>query len=165
MEEKRLLKAFADFISEVFKGSEDSVEESSEPVEKKKSTNVVKAVNTEKKLATFVVLKAMSGDDDFDLHEDTYDADTVLEACHNFNENCMKANLGHLMMVDSGTAVIAQSFTTPTDLEINGQFVPEGSWLQTWKFADDSLWEEVKEGKWTGLSVGCRAIEEELTSD
>lgn len=164
MDGKKILKAFADLVAEALTGTE---EVTPQPVEKatKKSTNVVKAVNEEKKLATFVVLKAMSGDDDFDLHEDTYDAEEVLKACHNFNTKCMKANLGHMMMIDQGTAAIVQSFTTPTDLEISDQFVPEGSWLQVWKFADDALWDEVKEGKWTGLSVGCGAYEEEITDD
>lgn len=148
LDKENVVKAFSEFLEKHFGET--------------KRTEVVKAVNTEKRLATFVVLKAMSDETDFDAHGDFYDRETVEDACYNFYENCMKANLGHLVMVDDGTAKIVESYIIPVDIELGDQSVPAGSWLQTWKFADDALWQGVKDGEWNGLSVGCMANVETL---
>jgi hypothetical protein len=148
IDKDNIIKAFSEFLEKHFGDT--------------KQVEVVKAVNTEKRMATFVVLKAMSDTSDFDAHGDFYDRETVEDACYNFYENCMKANLGHLVMVDEGTAKIVESYIIPVDIELGGQYVPAGSWLQTWKFADDALWQGVKDGEWNGLSVGCMANVETL---
>jgi len=75
----------------------------------------------------------------------------------------MRPNLAHLMMADNNTAVITESYIAPTDMDLNGVSIKKGSWLQTWKFNDDSIWEGVKSGYWNGLSVQCNGLVEDLT--
>jgi hypothetical protein len=149
MDKYEILKSFSKFLDKHFGETKQEIE--------KPTVEVVKALDTEKRMATFVVLKAMRDESDYDAHGDFYDRETVEEACYNFAENCMKANLGHLVMVDEGTAKIVENYIVPVDITLGDQDVPAGSWLQTWKFADDSLWADVKAGKWNGLSVGCMA--------
>jgi hypothetical protein len=31
-----------------------------------------------------------------------------------------------------------------------------------WQFADDDLWQGVKAGEWSGISIGCMAEVEEI---
>lgn len=154
MEKKDLVKAFSDFIDNHF-GAPKSAPEV-------KSVEIVKAVNEDKMIATFVVLKAMDDESDYDLHGDFYDAEEVEKACYSFNEHCMKANLGHLVMVDDSVAKIVESYITMVDIQLDDQFISKGSWLQTWKFNDGQLWEGVKSGDWNGLSIQCLANTETI---
>lgn len=146
-EKKSLLKSLAKFL-----GIQDSP----------KSLEVTKAVNEEKKQATFLAMMAYRDETQFDLHGDTFDAEEVSKACHNFNTNCMKTNLGHLVMVDDGVASIVESYIAPVDMMLGDQFITKGSWLQVWQFADDSIWEGVKKGYWTGISPAFLTEYEEI---
>lgn len=157
MEDKQtLIKAFSEFLDK-FIGKEPEVVD----------TNIqcIKSVNEEKMRATFLAMMAYRDDTEFDLHGDTFDAEFVEEACENFNANCMKTNLGHLVMIDDSIARITQSYTTPVDMFINEQFIPKGSWLQVWQFADDQIWEGVKKGYWNGISPAFLAQVQELGDD
>lgn len=126
------------------------------------SKDIKKAVDEELKQATFLVLKAMSDNSDPDLHGDVYYEEDVLKACHSYNENCMKANLAHLMMVDKGTAYVLESYISPVGFQLDDQYITKGSWLQVWQFTNDELWEDVKKGYWNGLSIQCVADAEEI---
>ena len=157
MEKKDLVKAFSDFIDNHF-GAPKSAPEV-------KSVEIVKAVNEDKKQALFVALYAHPDESSFDLHNDTYDAEEVEKACHSYNTQCMKTNLGHLVMVDDNVASVIESYIIPVDMQIGEQFVTKGSWLQVWQFADGDLWEGVKKGEWNGISIGCTAMVEELDNE
>lgn len=152
MDKFELIKKFTEFLDSVGGTTRES-----EP-----TVEICKSVDTEAKEATFVVLKAMKDESEYDLHGDTYSAEEVIKACRSFNENCMQANLGHLVMVEKGTASIVESYTAPVDMMIDDEFIPKDSWLQVWKFADDELWAGVKNGDWNGLSVGCNGIKEDV---
>jgi len=135
------------------------------PTQKEPQLSVKKAVDTELKQATFLVLKAMTDDTDPDLHGDVYYEEDVAKACHSYNEHCNKANLAHLMMIDKGTAYVLESYLSPVDFQLGDQFITKGSWLQVWQFTDDDLWEEVKKGHWNGLSIQCMAEPEDISND
>ena len=122
-----------------------------------------KAVNEEKRQATFLAMMAYRDDTEFDLHKDTFDAEEVAKGCHSFNTTCMKTNLGHLVMVGDSVATILESYLAPVDMQLGDQFITKGSWLQVWQFANDNIWEGVKKGYWTGISPGFRAEVEDVT--
>lgn len=161
---------YEDWLEKHFGPPSEAKEETTDDIEVAKEATedmtggvpVRKSVEEDLMQATFVALLAYPDDTQFDLHGDTYDADEVRKACHNFNQNCMKANIGHAVMIDKNVAMIVESYTSDVDMQIGDQYVPAGSWLQKWQFADDSLWEDVKKGYWNGISIGAKANVEHL---
>ena len=122
---------------------------------------VLKAVDNEKRLATFVILEAQ--DDDgltTDLHADTYTIDEIEKAAHSFNMECRKANLFHRM--ETTSFEFRESYLAPVDFVINGQFVKKGSWLGVIYVSDDEIWEGIKSGEYNGLSIQCMANVEDI---
>lgn len=127
-----------------------------------KTTNtvqVVKSTNEELKQATFLVLAP----DEVDLHGDIYDATEVRKACHNFNQNSMTANLMHL--VETDTFSIVESYIEKVDIVLGEQLIKAGSWCCTIQVWDDFVWDEIKKGNLCGISVGCKAVPEDLNED
>lgn len=156
MKKEEILKKFSDFLDSMVGSSKEN---------EAPTLEVRKAVDVEKRQATFVVLHAYKDETEYDLHDETYDAEEVEKACHNYNRNCMKANLGHLMMIGDDVAYVLESYCTDADMVIGDEFVAKGSWLQKWQFQDDSVWEGVKKGHWNGLSIQCQATVEELDNE
>lgn len=117
---------------------------------------ICKAKNEELKQATFVVMIP----DEVDLHGDTTTEEEVRKACFNFNMHCMKANLFHL--VETKTFDFCESYICPTDMMLGERFVKKGTWLATVQCNSDELWEEIKSENITGLSIGAKALVEEL---
>lgn len=97
--------------------------------------------------------------DVIDSQSDTYDAATIRAAAHGFMENYRNIGLQHQGYV-TGKIEILESYLAPVDMEINGQAVKAGTWLMGLRFNDDALWEQVKAGALTGLSIGGTAIRE-----
>lgn len=130
--------------------------------EKQQSTiETTKAVDVEQRRALFVVLEP----DTVDLHGDIYSSDEIEKACINFNIHCMKANLFHQVQIE--TAKIEQSFISPSEFTLDdGRLIKKGTWLQWWYFPEEEesekLWKAVKSGDINGVSIGCRAMIEEL---
>lgn len=153
MDKYEMLKAFSGFLDKHF----GETKQDSEP-----TVEVVKALDTEKRQALFVALEPQEGDLTSDLHEDTYTAEEVEKARESFNTNCMQTNVGHLVMVDKSVAVILESYITPVEFMIEDKFIKKGTWLQRWQFANDTLWEGVKDGTFKGISIGCTANVEML---
>lgn len=50
------------------------------------------------------------------------------------------------------------------DLGFDSSKIPTGSWMITYKVHDKELWNEIKNGDWTGFSVEIAAYEEFVTS-
>lgn len=122
---------------------------------------VLKAVDNEKRLATFVILEAQDEDGlTTDLHADTYTLDEIEKAAHSFNMECRKANLFHRM--ETTSFEFRESYVAPVDFVINGQFVKKGSWLGVIYVSDDEIWEGIKSGEYNGLSIQCMANVEDI---
>lgn len=123
---------------------------------------VTKSLDDEQRLALFVVLEP----DVVDLHGDTYDAQEVEKACHNFQAFCQKAYLFH--KVETQSAEIVQNYIAPVDMTLdNGKEVKKGSWLQMWHFPEDdpnadAIWDAIKAGEINGVSIGALANVENL---
>jgi Putative phage serine protease XkdF len=124
-------------------------------------TGVIKSVDQEKRLATFVVLEPQ--DDDgltTDAHGDTYTEDEVEKACHNFNRLCGAANLFHAMPTTGYEFV--ESYISKADMVIGTEFIRKGTWLATIYVSEDWIWEGIKDGTFDGLSIQCMGTVENL---
>lgn len=126
-----------------------------------KAVPIVKSLNEEKRLATFLVLEPQDEDlTTSDLHGDWYDADTVESACHDFNRFCRKANLFHL--VDTTAFEFVESYITETEMNLGETFIKKGSWLAKIYVSDSEsgnlVWESIKSGEFNGLSVQCEGF-------
>lgn len=126
-----------------------------------KTSPIVKSLNEEKRLATFLVLEPQ--DDDLtttDLHGSWYNAATVEDACHSFNRFCRKANLFHL--VDTTSFEFVESYITEAEITIGEETIKKGSWLAkiyvTKSESGDLVWESIKSGEFNGLSVQCEGF-------
>ena len=119
---------------------------------------VMKKVDDEQQRILGVVLEP----DTFDLHKDIYSASEVELACKCFGEQCMNANLQHVVNIASDACVIEKSFIQNVDCMIGEQVVKAGTWLQQWKINDPDIWDLVKSGDFTGFSVGCVAKYEDI---
>ena len=126
-----------------------------------KASPIVKSLNEEKRLATFLVLEPQ--DDDLtttDLHGSWYNADTVEDACHSFNRFCRKANLFHL--VDTTSFEFVESYITEAEVTIGEEVIKKGSWLAkiyvTKSESGNLVWESIKSGEFNGLSVQCEGF-------
>lgn len=144
-----------ELLEKFFGGSEQETA----PVE------LTKAVDEENRTALFVVLEPQEGFFTTDLHEDTYDAEEVRKACHNFAQHCMKANLFH--RVETESVEIVENYITPVEFTLeDGRTVKAGTWLQVWYFPEtdegEELWKMVKSGEINGVSVGCRVMVQEF---
>lgn len=152
MDKASIRKMFDEFLDKHFGETKEATIESFE---------VHKAVDQEQRLATFIVLVP----NEVDLHGDIYDEVEVEKACLNFNRFCGQANVQHLIQTEN--ADIVESYIAPADFTLDtGVTITKGTWLQRWYFPETNLgnilWEDVKNGDMTGLSIGCLATEEEL---
>lgn len=145
-----LLSAFSEFLEKHFSGSG---QESKEKVE-----NVAKAVNTDKRLFTAVVLRPNTPD----AHGDIYDEETVEKACHNFSQFCRKANIQHIVDVENDSISFVENYIAPQDFQLGDGMVMKGDWVATAKVNNDDIWEMCKDGTFTGFSVGCLATTEKI---
>lgn len=145
---ENILKSYKKEITDEEVNTEDKTEIDSIPI--------AKAVNEELKQATFVVLVP----DEVDLHGDTYSSEEVRKAAHSFNQYCGKANLLHLVETNSFSFV--ESYIAPADMVVGETYVKKGSWLAVTQFHDDDVWEGVKSGEYTGLSIGAKAFVQNL---
>ncbi len=126
---------------------------------------VVKAVNDEKRMATFLVLEPHDLDyTTNDLHGHWYDAETVEASCINFNRFCRKANMLHLMPTTAYEFI--ESYIQKTDCVLGDRFIKKGSWLAT-ILVDESplgqqIWDGIKSGEFNGLSIQCMGVLEDI---
>lgn len=163
-EKATLIKSLLDTVKGIL-GSEAEESPSKEPTTVSKAVGVkkelVKSLDEEKRKATFVVLAP----DEFDLHGHTYSASEIEKAKDSFSDVCGRPNLAHMMMADEQDVSIVEDYIAPCDMTLGETTVSKGTWIQTWKFNNDSLWEGVKSGYWNGLSIKCSAWEEDILDD
>lgn len=130
---------------------------------KTKKSLITKALDNEKRLAAFVVLEPQEDDGTTtDLHGDYYDEETILEACIQFNKSLNQRKGKLLHMVETEGYSFVESYVTLADMEVNGQVIKKGTWIQTIYAEADWIWEGIKDGTFNGLSVECLGTVEEV---
>jgi DNA adenine methylase len=93
-----------------------------------------------------------------DAQNDRYSKEEVRRACHRFAEFYLNAGLMHRELAN-GRIVILENYLAPCDfMAENGDRVKEGTWLQGRGYRDDEIWQKIKNGELTGLSIGGSAI-------
>mgnify|MGYP003560811473 CR=1 FL=1 len=95
-----------------------------------------------------------------DLHGDTTSAEEIQKGRHNFNKFCRQPNLFHISKTNMFE--FAESYIAPVDMTIGEEVIKAGTWLANVQFNDDDLWQAVKDGEVSGLSIGALAAVEEL---
>lgn len=120
---------------------------------------VVKSIDTDKKLFTAVVLRPNT----VDAHGDIYDEEAVEKACYDYNEFCRQGNLQHLMQTE--LVVPVESWVSKTDHILGEGEVKKGDWLMTVRVDNDEIWDMCKKGEFTGFSIGCKSLVEDLNND
>lgn len=123
------------------------------------SKPVVKSINEDKRLFTAVVLRP----EVVDAHGDIYDFDVVEKACHDFTFFCGQGNIQHVL--NSDVVKFVESYIAPFDYTLGEGEVKKGDWVATARIDNDELWEMCKDGTFTGFSIGCTAVVEDITDD
>jgi len=131
---------------------------------KERNKMILKQLDQEERTITAVVLEPNPVEEGVtnDLHNDYYTAEEVKKACESFNTYCWQPNIEHEVNVTKEVAEIVESFVLPVPASIGDQEVKKGTWIQVWKIHDDELWDMVKDGGFTGFSIGCTALVEEI---
>jgi len=110
----------------------------------------------EMKQALFIVMVP----DEPDMHGDVTSAEEIQKACHNFNLFCRQPNLFHISKTNMFE--FAESYIAPVDMQIGEEVIKAGTWLANIQINDDDLWQAVKDGEVSGLSIGALAAVEDI---
>ena len=105
--------------------------------------------------------------DEGDYHGHIYSEEEVHQACRNYRENCRKANIQHAFDISKDTAEFVEHYLAPADIPmetLDGTVtVKKGTWLATMKIKNDNLWQDVKDGKFTGFSISAQCMSQKLS--
>jgi hypothetical protein len=88
-----------------------------------------------------------------DLHGSLISADEIERAAHLWLARFQDRGQQHDRIVNSKMEIF-ESYLAPTNLTIGGRKVKKGTWLLMLHVTDDALWKDVKDGKFTGFSMG-----------
>jgi len=123
---------------------------------------VLKRLSPEKREMTAPVLVPEA----VDFHGHIYDEEEVFKACRNYRDNCDRANLQHLFDVTTKSAEFVEHYLTPAEMTFgegdDAITVKKGTWLATMRFSNDAIWEDVKEGKFTGFSISADCMSRKI---
>lgn len=139
-----ILKALKELISKV--------EEQPEP------SMTYKSVDEEERRIIGVVLEPEVED----LHKDIYSAEEIAKACESFNTFCKTLNLQHQVNVSKEGMEVEESFILPVEAMVGDRVVKAGTWVMQSKIHNEAIWESVKKGTFTGYSVGCGGVFEDI---
>ena len=91
-----------------------------------------------------------------DAQGDIYSIEEVRQAAHRFMEEFGGLGLMHRFRVN-GQVKVLESYLAPADLTLGEAKVRKGTWLLAVRILSDELWEQVKDGRLTGFSIGGSA--------
>lgn len=103
----------------------------------------------ERRLVYGIVLEPETTDSQGDI----YSAAEIEHAAHRFMADYQNVGHMHRALVNDGAEVV-ESYIAPSDLTIGDQPVKAGTWILVIHVTSDTLWEQVKTGELTGLSIG-----------
>jgi hypothetical protein len=112
----------------------------------------LKVSKAEERLVYGIVLEPET----VDAQGDIYSAEEIRSACHEFMEKFGKLGLQHKYLANNLMKVL-ECWIAPADLKIEDHDVKKGTWLLACRIVDEDLWQAVKEGKFTGFSIGGTA--------
>lgn len=92
-----------------------------------------------------------------DSQGDIYSHEEVRKAAHGFMASSGALGKQHREIV-TGRLKILESYLAPQDFSIGDEQVTQGTWLMGIRVVDDELWTGVKEGSFTGFSIGGSGV-------
>lgn len=104
--------------------------------------------NDEKQIVYGIVLEPNV----VDAHGDFISKDEIEKSCHFFMLNSQMIGYQHKKVAP---AKVVESYISPVDFDMGHQMVKKGSWILGVKVLDEDKWNEIKEGKLTGFSIGA----------
>lgn len=128
---------------------EKSLEDIKKKIINKQKLNckIVKS-NHEKKLIYGIVLEP----DTVDAHGDIISKEEIEKSCHFYMLNSQTIGLQH---EEVAPARVVESYIAPVEFQLGKGQVKKGSWVLAVKVLDDDKWKKVKQGKFTGFSIGA----------
>lgn len=111
----------------------------------------------EKRLVTGIVYEP----DVVDTQGEFMEADAIEEAAHAFLVKHGATDIRHNFVTNEKVAIV-ESSVAKADYELDGVPIRKGTWTITAKIGDDALWEGIKQGEYTGFSMGGEGIREEV---
>lgn len=121
-------------------------------IKKEYYAEILKADN-EKQIVTGIVLEPET----IDAHGDIISAEEIEKASYFFMQKSRTIGERHKKKAQ---AEVIESYIAPTNLEIGEQKVKKGTWIISVKITDQDTWAKVKDGYFTGFSVGGFGIRE-----
>jgi hypothetical protein len=112
-------------------------------------------MDEDKRLVYGIVLEP----NEVDYHEDTITADEIEKAAHGYANKPMVIGDGH---VKRAKAYPVETFIYNPEVLEN---VKPGSWVMAIKVKSDTIWEGIKQGDYTGFSIGAMVKRTELPLD
>jgi len=110
-------------------------------------------VDVEKRLVGGIVYEP----DIIDAQGDSSSDTEIEKACHNYMIKSMTVGKMHSEKLGKDQVALVENYIAPGNFFIGQEFVRKGSWVQVHKILDDGLWTDIKDGKYTGLSMAGRA--------
>lgn len=161
IEESKSIYAGSDSFTIRWKGSSETTwgeyatnTSASEPSDWTYTANtVLKVDDDEKRLVYGIVMEPGT----FDSHMDFTSPQEIEQAAHQYLINSRVVGEQH---AQAAQADVVESFIAPTDITFGDEVVREGSWLMGVRVNDDDLWAGVKDGRFTGFSIGGFATRE-----
>ncbi len=111
---------------------------------------------TEERYVLGVVLEPTLEMGEPDSQGDVYSAEDVRQAAYNFMQNYQTIGIQHTKAAGDKIKIL-ESWIQRDDAAIDGQIVKAGTWLLGVRIVDDELWQAVKDGSFTGFSIGGMA--------
>ena len=87
-----------------------------------------------------------------DKQDDMITEEEIEKAAHKYALTPMVVGRGHKKQAK---AKPVETYIAPVDFELGGQQVLKGSWVMAVKVMDTELWQMIKEGEYTGFSIGA----------
>ena len=88
-----------------------------------------------------------------DAQGDVYSSDEIRKAAWGYMVSFRNVGLMHKGLVNQKVSLV-ESYLAPIAMTIEGSTIKAGTWLMGLNVHDDALWDQVKKGGLTGLSIG-----------
>lgn len=87
-----------------------------------------------------------------DLQGDLVPPEEIEKASDLYMEQYRRIGVQHERLLDD--AVIVQNYIAPVDFLLGSEYVKQGSWVMVIKIYNPEVWNDIVNGKLTGLSIG-----------
>lgn len=104
-----------------------------------------------------VVLGVVLEPETYDAHEDIVGLDEIEATAYDFMRKSRVIGRDH---TKRAKAEVVESYLAPVDFDLDGELVKKGTWVVGIHVKDPELWQGIKKGDYTGLSMGGFATRE-----